>query len=279
MVVVSIEVSYFDVFYRSLKGFEGGAIALLFDDHSVLASDQQTISGLHPTDATLNGVRLNATTAENTSATSKISGATWQYGHAHLKRYPLVAITSSPLETILAPWRESSWRSALSSLLRLVLLALLGAILLFQIRSRHKAEAILEESAMQFRLVIDRIEDYGIYTLDTAGVITSWNAGAQRLTGLTAEEVIGLHCSALYAAEDVAAGHPERTLTDALRTGRNEDERWRLRKDGTRFLVNAITTPLYDAAGRHYGFLKVGRDVTASREFACITSFQENGST
>ena len=169
----------------------------------------------------------------------------------------------------------ASWRGAILSLLRLLALAILGTILWFQVRSRRNAEASLEENATQFRLVIDRIEDYGIYMLEADGIITSWNAGAQRLTGLTAEEVIGHHCSERYASEDIQAGHPDRALENALQSGRHEEERWRLRKDGSRFMVNVITTPLYNHAGQHYGFLKVGRDVTASRQSAAMLEASE----
>ena len=275
VVVVSIELSYFEVFYRSLQGYEDGVIALFFEDLSLLASNQPPRSSLLALDSALDRAKLRGTAASVTSVTpvtpvtpvtAKIGGLEWQYGHAHLQRYGLVAIVSAQRDTVLRQWRESTWHTALSSFLRLLLLALLGAILLVQMRSRHKAENVLDEKAMQFRMVIDRIEDYGIYTLDTAGIVTSWNAGAQRLTGFTAEEIVGVPCSALYSAEDVAAGCPERTLAETLKSGRNEDERKRLRKDGTHFMVNVITTPLFGLSGQHYGFLKVGRDVTASRQ-------------
>ena len=275
VVVGSIELDHFEVFYRSLTGYKGGSIGMYFDDRSLLGSNRARLAGDSQIDATLEESRLGSTTAVNAPPLATGGQPARQFGHAHLKHYGLVAVASAPSTAVLTQWRESTWHSALTSLLRLTVLFLLGAILIFQMRSRRKAETVLDEKAKQFRLVIDRIEDYGIYTLDTAGIIRSWNAGARRLTGYTAEDVIGAHCSTLYSAEDVVAGHPERTLADALRTGRKEDERKRPRKDGTCFLVNVITTPLFDSSGQHYGFLKVGRDVTTSRQSEALLEASE----
>ena len=268
VVAVSVEVTYFTGFYRSLELEPGERIGLYFDDRTVLGSNLDRGDEAANLDPALDLAELRGTKAGNTSARSAIGGAKRRYGHAHLKRYPLVAVTSYSLDRVLTGWRAMTWRLAFLALLGLMVLGLLGAILLFQVRSRQKAETVLLENALQFRSIIDRIDDYGIYMLDVHGNLTSWNAGAQRLTGFSSEEIIGRHSSTLYSPADVLAGHPERTLVIALRYGRDEDERWRLRKDGTRFLANVITTPLYNNAGQHYGFLKLGRDVTASRQLS-----------
>ncbi|GHG30720.1 MULTISPECIES: PAS domain-containing sensor histidine kinase [Amycolatopsis] len=130
---------------------------------------------------------------------------------------------------------------------------------------RRNAELALRESEERFRLLVQGVLDYAIFMLDTGGHISSWNAGAQRIKGYAAEEIIGQHFSVFYPAEDVAAGKPARELEIAVAEGRLEDEGWRLRKDGTRFWANVVITALYDEQGRLHGFGKVTRDMTERR--------------
>lgn len=115
------------------------------------------------------------------------------------------------------------------------------------------------------RLLVESVEDYGIFMLDAAGRVTTWNRGAQKINGYTGAEILGKHCSAFYPAEDVAAGKPEAQLQLAAERGRFEDEGWRLRKDGSRFWAHVVTTPLFDDSGRLRGFAKVVQDVTDRR--------------
>src|SRR5438874_1067719 len=86
-----------------------------------------------------------------------------------------------------------------------------------------------------YRLLVQEVRDYAIFILDPNGIILTWNAGAQRLKGYTASEVIGRHFSIFYSPADIAAGKPAHELEVAIQEGRVEDEGWRLRKDGTRF--------------------------------------------
>src|SRR5512138_999817 len=93
-----------------------------------------------------------------------------------------------------------------------------------------------------FRLMVECVTDYAIFMLDPAGRVSTWNAGARRLKGWDADEIIGRHFSAFYPAEDVVSGKPDRELIDAAAVGRFEDEGWRLRKDGSRFWANVVIT-------------------------------------
>jgi PAS domain S-box-containing protein len=113
------------------------------------------------------------------------------------------------------------------------------------------------------RLLVDSVRDYAIFALDTHGNVVSWNAGAKRIKGYEAHEIIGRHFSNFYPEEDKAARKPERELEDAIRDGRVEDEGWRIRKDGTRFWANVVITALRDESGTLVGFAKVTRDLTA----------------
>ncbi len=114
----------------------------------------------------------------------------------------------------------------------------------------------------QFRLLVSTITDYAIYLLDPGGRIASWNAGAERIKGYRAGEVVGRHFSMFYGPEDRAAGKPERALAAALRDGRFQGEGWRLRRDGTRFWAEVTVTALRGADGALKGFAKVTRDLT-----------------
>ncbi|HET6231753.1 MAG TPA: PAS domain-containing sensor histidine kinase [Longimicrobiaceae bacterium] len=116
-----------------------------------------------------------------------------------------------------------------------------------------------------YRLLVESVQDYAIFALDTDGRILSWNAGAERLKGYRPAEIIGQHFSVFYPPEDLAAGKPERELRDAARDGRVEDEGWRVRKDGSWFWSNVVITALRDEAGALVGYAKVTRDLTERR--------------
>ncbi|MBV8518022.1 MAG: PAS domain S-box protein [Acidobacteria bacterium] len=117
----------------------------------------------------------------------------------------------------------------------------------------------------EFALLIDAVEDYAIFLLSPEGIIRSWNRGATRTMGYQAPEVIGRHFSVFYSAEDLENRKPDRELEVAGRTGRIEDEGWRIRKDGTRFWANTIITALREKDGSVRAFAKVTRDLSERR--------------
>ena len=128
------------------------------------------------------------------------------------------------------------------------------------------ATATSRESGDSFRLLVEGVRDYAIFMLDGAGRVSTWNAGAQRIKGYRAEEIVGQHFSRFYPPEAVAAGRPARLLALAAREGRAEDEGWRIRKDGSRFWANVIITAMRDSDGAVIGFAKVTRDLTERKE-------------
>jgi len=124
---------------------------------------------------------------------------------------------------------------------------------------------IAHETGELHRLLVEGVDEYAIFALDTEGFILSWNAGAQRFKGYTADEIIGKHFSIFYPREKIEEGWPEYELREAARVGRFEDEGWRVRKDGSRFWANVVITALHDTDGRLVGYAKVTRDLTERR--------------
>ncbi len=117
-----------------------------------------------------------------------------------------------------------------------------------------------------FELLVRSVIDYAIYMLNPDGLVTSWNAGAQRIKGYSAEEITGEHFSRFYTPEDRLRGVPETALETARETGRYEAEGWRVRKDGTRFWASIVIDAIRSGDGDLIGFAKVTRDMTEKRE-------------
>ncbi|MFP2932224.1 ATP-binding protein [Pyxidicoccus sp. 3LG] len=146
--------------------------------------------------------------------------------------------------------------------LGLVVAAVLAWVLTRWLRPlQQEAEA----SARRFQHLVEGVQDYGLDMLDAQGRVVSWNPGAERMTGYHESEILGRPQSLFYPPEAVAAGLPEKDLARARRDGRLRTEGWRVRKDGTRFLAEVITTTLHDEHGRLQGFAKISRDITERR--------------
>jgi len=129
----------------------------------------------------------------------------------------------------------------------------------------RKRSNALPGSEELFRLMVESAKDYSIFATDTEGRIVSWNTGAERVFGYTEAEAIGQNVSIFFTPEDVAGGVPEHELIQAAAEGKAEDERWHVCKDGSRFWVSGMVTPLRDEAGSLLGFTKIGRDLTEKK--------------
>ncbi|WP_375542320.1 PAS domain S-box protein [Paraburkholderia sp. CNPSo 3274] len=136
------------------------------------------------------------------------------------------------------------------------------------ISERKAAQEALLESERRFRLLVQGVTDYALFMLSPEGIVTNWNAGAQRIKGYTETEIVGRHFSCFYTEEDREKGKPAATLIRASAEGRSEQEGWRVRKDGTRFWAHVVVDAIRDAQGKLLGFAKITRDVTERRQAA-----------
>jgi PAS domain S-box-containing protein len=130
---------------------------------------------------------------------------------------------------------------------------------------RRRQEEALRRGEELFRQLVEGVQEYAIFMLDADGVVTSWNAGAQRILGYSADEITSQHFSVFYRKVDLLRGWPQYELQTAARSGRFEDEGWRVRKDGTLLWANVLITAVHDKAGVLRGFSKITRDLTEQR--------------
>ncbi|WP_218927100.1 PAS domain S-box protein [Halosimplex pelagicum] len=135
------------------------------------------------------------------------------------------------------------------------------------VTERKEADRSQRDQRDQFESLVDAVEEYAIFRLDTEGCVRTWNPGVARLKGYGADEIVGEHFSTFYTEADREAGVPERNLRAAAERGWIEDEGWRVRADGSRFWANVTITAIYGDDGDLEGFAKVTRDMTERREF------------
>jgi len=162
--------------------------------------------------------------------------------------------------------RTTARTALVAALLALVVMAVGALLLVRAFLMARRSERARRASEDQFRVLVGGVTDYGIYMLDPQGRITSWNAGAQRIKGYGADEIIGQHFSRFYTEGDRKAGLPEQALETAAREGKYEEEAWRVRKNGSRFWASVLIEALRDNEGKLIGFGKVTRDITERRE-------------
>jgi len=124
----------------------------------------------------------------------------------------------------------------------------------------------LRESEEMYRMLLDGIQNHAIFMMDPGGRIVSWNAGAERIKGYGADEIIGRNFSCFFPSEDVGRGRPEEVLRMTAANGRHEEQGMRVRKDGSRFLASFTITALRDQAGNLRGFFEFSHDLSESKE-------------
>ncbi len=133
-------------------------------------------------------------------------------------------------------------------------------------RARERAEEELRRSDERFRLTVEGVRDYAIFMLDPEGKVINWNAGAERIFGYMAREIIGLPVSTFFPHQETESGYPEHALKQAGKEGRFEEEGWRRRKDGSQFWADVVTTALKDEGAPLRAFVQVARDITERKQ-------------
>lgn len=144
------------------------------------------------------------------------------------------------------------------------------------VTERKLAEAALRESEERYRLLINSLTDYAVFTMDAEGYITGWNNGAEHIMGYRADEIIGAHFSVFYNADDAAAGRPAQVLKLAVEQGSFRDEEWRVRKDGSWFWAEVYIVCIRDETGQLRGFSRVTRDLTERKQAEEHIRYQAN---
>ena len=140
-----------------------------------------------------------------------------------------------------------------------------GVVILRDVTARRETESALRLSEERFRSLVESIKDDAMFLLDHEGRIASWNAGAERITGYTAAEIVGEHVSRLYAFNEIELGRPQEELAIATRAGRFEGEGWRIRKDGAPYWAGVMMTTIQDPSGEIRGYTTVSRDLSEGR--------------
>ncbi|MBW4540727.1 MAG: PAS domain S-box protein [Myxacorys chilensis ATA2-1-KO14] len=134
------------------------------------------------------------------------------------------------------------------------------------IENRKATEAALRQSEARLRLMIESAKEYAIFSLDLNNIITSWNAGAERLLGYREAEIVGCSGRIIFTPEDIERGKPDQEIQIALTQGRAVNERWHVRKDGSRFWGSGLVMPLQTETGSPQGAIKIMQDKTAQRQ-------------
>jgi PAS domain S-box-containing protein len=131
------------------------------------------------------------------------------------------------------------------------------------------------ENERIFKLLVESVTDYAIYMLDLRGCVINWNAGAERIKGYAADEIIGKHFSTFYTPEDLSNDMPRKALEAARTNQRFATEAWRLRKDGSRFFASVVIDPVYEQ-GELIGYAKITRDITERQNALAELAKSEN---
>src|ERR1700730_482802 len=163
-------------------------------------------------------------------------------------------------------FRQTKAALILGSASGFLIAAIAGWIMQRDYAARGRAEAAFLETEEHFRILVEGMQDRAIFRLDSHGKVISCKAGAERIKGYKADEIIGQNFSRFYPQEDIDQGKPEEALRIATATGRCETERWRVRKDGSRFCANVVITAARNSSGHLLGFSEISRDLSESKE-------------
>jgi diguanylate cyclase (GGDEF)-like protein/PAS domain S-box-containing protein len=171
-----------------------------------------------------------------------------------------------PIEIMLSPL-ESAEGILVTAVIRDISARKLAEEHLAQMESaRRLVEDALRESEERYRMLLDGVRDYAIFMVDQQGQVLSWNAGAERIKGYSADQIIGRNFACFFPPEDIDRGRPEEVLRIAAVSGRHVEQGMCVRRDGSQFLASVTFTALRDSAGNLRGFSEISHDLSERKE-------------
>ncbi|MGA2809927.1 MAG: PAS domain S-box protein [Candidatus Acidiferrum sp.] len=174
--------------------------------------------------------------------------------------------TEFPIEIMLSPLENAEGILVTAAIRNISVRRAADEHLAKMFTDRTRAEARFVESEERFRILVEGIQDYAIFTLDAQGNVVTWNAGAERIKGYKAGEIIGQNFSRFYLQQDIEQGKPEEALRVAAARGRYEAEHRRVRKNGSQFWASVVLTAARDSSGRLLGFSEISRDLSERKD-------------
>jgi PAS domain S-box-containing protein len=267
VVLAAINLSYFTNYYATYDLGANSAIGLISGDGIMLARypPSQQFVGQTILQAML-FTKLRDHAVGSYQNTSLIDGVPRFFGYRQSQRYPLIVTAAISRDQALGAWRAGALLDMAIALVLTGAISLLGVHLSRQMRRSQAAEEELRASEQRYRLLLESggVTD-ALYMLDPDGNIQTWNAGAQRIKGYTANEIIGQNFRKFFTPDDIAKDEPSRLLALARQQGRLTAEGWRLRKNGERFLAKIIIDAIRRPDGSLLGFAKVRHHPAAHR--------------
>jgi PAS domain S-box-containing protein len=267
VVVLSVEPGYFVRHFETFNVGEGGVIALVRHTGELMARGPVSEDYLGTVFKASPYLSANAATEGNFHQRSQADGVPRTYGYTRLAEFGLIAVAGvSDADALSAYFSQRKWIISTATGLSLALLLLIITIVRPLEERERRALDLARSSEESFQLLVNGVTDYAIIKLDHNGFVSQWNAGAKRIKGYSADEIIGSHYSCFFTPQDVSKGLPREGLRIATERGRFEDTGYRLGKSGLQFWANEVITALWGPTGQPAGFAVVTRDITERRK-------------
>lgn len=267
---VGMDPRYFSRFYDQVDIGPNAVVSLIGEDgvtraqRSATPGETPTI-GQDMTGSSLFTKYLPRQAQGHFREAGAIDGIGRLYSYRTVEGYPLVVLVGTSEAAALTSLFARQRIYLVSAAVATVVILGFGALVIFQISQMRLTGATLRRNEERFRLFISGVTDAAIFTLDDRGAVITWNEGAERLNGYSADEVIGRPMDRFYTVEDRAAGVPAKLLRDAAEAGSMENEGWRLRKDGSLYRAEVLITAVRDEGRGLLGYTTVTRDITERR--------------
>ena len=267
VIVISVDPGYFRRYYDTLNIGESGIIAIVRSTGHLMVRIPGSEDSLGQLIKDSPYLGENIPFEGNFRRIGQTDGMSRTYGYIRIAESGLVAVAGiSDIAALSAYSTQRNLSFATASGLSVALLFFIITIIRPLEERERRALDRARSVEENFRLLVNGVTDYAIIKLDPNGLVSQWNAGARRIKGYTAEEIIGSHYSCFFTPQDIASGLPERGLHIAKTSDRFEDTGYRVGKSGLQFWANVVITALRDPQGGLIGFAVVTRDITERKK-------------